>query len=143
MSTAPQPRDDRARSPKRASTPSEGRNQWASLLFQAAGDASQTRKRIAVRDQRIQELVDVASTNWHWNHSQHELDFVLYFERDDATRLLAIELTLVDSELPTPHERLRFEEELESQIASADDLLERLVARAADASWPPTSSSSS
>lgn len=134
MSTAPQPRDRGAPSEKSAT--SAGRDHWASLLFQAAGDAAETRRRIAAREEQIQRLTDVATADWHWNHSQHELDFVLYFDRHDSTQLRAIELTEVDGELPTPYQRLRFEEELETEIAAADELLERLVARSADASWP-------
>jgi hypothetical protein len=137
MSIAPQPRDRRPADAHSEKSPaSAGRDHWASLLFQAAGDAAETRRRIAVRDEQIQRLTDVATAEWHWNHSQHELDFLIYFDRRDSTQLRAIELTQVDGELPTPYQRLRFEEELETEIAAADELLEHLVARAAEASWP-------
>jgi LPS O-antigen subunit length determinant protein (WzzB/FepE family) len=105
-------------------------------LFQAAGDAAETRKRIEVREERIQDLANSASTNWHWNHTEHELEFAVYFNKNDATQLQAVELTLADGEVPTPYERIRFEEELEFEIATAHDVLDRIVSRTSDATWP-------
>ena len=112
------------------------RRQWASLLVHAAEDAAITRRQLTDCDRKIAELQDVNAIPWYWERDEHELQFILYFSRSDATNLVAFELVKVDDEPPSPHQRLRFENELQMEAESASTVYEGMVTKAAESFWP-------
>lgn len=119
-----------------ATSTSEGRRQWASLILQAASDAAESRRQLARRDALLDSLQDEARASWHWNHPQSELEFTLYFPAENPANIRGVELIAVDGEPPSAMARLRFEVELEAEIAAPGDLHDRIVASTSEAVWP-------